>query len=337
MKRLLQPFFFCLALLTASTSGAQDIHFSQFYETPLFRNPALAGINNADVRVQTVYRTQWTSVANAYKTASANAEYKMPVGNGDNFATLGLQMFYDRAGTTDLTSTQVLPALNFHKSVSAERNTYVSVGFMGGLVQRRIDRSKMTTNSQYEGYGDGESAINAAYQYFDGSVGISLNSDFGANPANSFILGIAYHHINRPNSSFFADGNIEMAPKYVYTGALKLGVTETSDMTFHLDHTRQGAYVETIGGLLYSLKLGDDYENPLYTLSGGAFLRWKDAFIPTIKLDYRPFSVGLSYDVNVSPLKSSSGGRGGFELSLTYNGFLNRDNSSLNAVHCPRF
>lgn len=333
----MKNFLFAFLLLHAVQSCGQDIHFSQFYETPLFRNPALAGITKADIRVQTGYRSQWTSIANAYKTVSANGEYKMPVGSGDNYATIALQLFSDKAGTTDLTSTQVLPALNFHKSISQERNTYLSLGFMGGLVQRRFDRSKMTTNSQYEGGGDGEVFTNVAYQYFDGSVGISLNSDFGASPDNSFILGIAYHHLNRPQGSFFENGGLELTPKYVYTGALKLGVTETAEMTFHADHTRQGSSQETIAGLLYSYKLGDDYQNPAYTISGGAFLRWKDAFIPTIKIDYRPFSVGLSYDVNISPLKSSSYGRGGFELSLTYNGFLNRDNSSLNAVHCPRF
>jgi hypothetical protein len=50
-----------------------------------------------------------------------------------------------------------------------------------------------------------------------------------------------------------------------------------------------------------------------------------------------PFSVGLSYDVNISQLKTSSYGRGGFELSLSYSGFMDRDHSSLDAVLCPRY
>ena len=70
---------------------------------------------------------------------------------------------------------------------------------------------------------------------------------------------------------------------------------------------------------------------------GGAYLRWNDAFIPTVKLDYRPFSIALSYDVNISKLKMSSHGRGGSEISVSYVGFLDRNNSSLNAVKCPRF
>jgi hypothetical protein len=99
----------------------------------------------------------------------------------------------------------------------------------------------------------------------------------------------------------------------------------------------QGNYRETVGGALYSYKIGEDYEVPDYTVHFGAFLRWKDAIIPAFKLDYNPFSVALSYDVNISDLKTASQGRGGMELSISYKGFFDRDNSSKNALLCPRF
>jgi hypothetical protein len=62
-----------------------------------------------------------------------------------------------------------------------------------------------------------------------------------------------------------------------------------------------------------------------------------DAIIPVLKVDYRPFAFSLSYDVNISTLRSSSYGRGGFELGVSYAGFTDRDNSTLNAVVCPKF
>ena len=68
-------------------SLSQDIHFSQFFEAPLLRNPSLAGIYRGDIRVQGVYRDQWNSFTNAYRTGSINAEYKMPVGKGNDFMT----------------------------------------------------------------------------------------------------------------------------------------------------------------------------------------------------------------------------------------------------------
>jgi hypothetical protein len=44
--------------------------------------------------------------------------------------------------------------------------------------------------------------------------------------------------------------------------------------------------------------------------------------------------LGVTYDVNVSALKSASSFRGGVEMSLTYKTYLNILNSSLQKVRC---
>ncbi len=338
LKSFVQHVFLLLCSLACTCAAtAQDIHFSQFFEAPLLRNPSLAGIYTGDVRVQAVYRDQWRSVTDAYKTGSLNGEYKMPVGQGDDFLTLGLQMLYDQAGTVAFTSTHVLPALNYHKSISADRNRYLSLGVMGGLVQRRLDRSKLTTNSTYEGQGDGEARLNNQFSYLDGAVGMSFNTQLNDNEEDNMFLGVAYHHFARPKASFYRDPTIELSPKWVASAGVRFGVTEASYLTLQADHTIQQNYKETVAGALYGIKLGDDLDKPLYTVHGGAFLRWNDAVIPVMKIDYHPFSFSLSYDVNISKLKTSSMGRGGFELGVSYVGFLDRETSAINALHCPRF
>ena len=74
---------------------AQDIHFSQFWETSLLRNPSLAGLFEGDLRVQTIYRDQWNNLTNAYRTGSMSLENKLSVGKGDDYLTIGLQTFFD--------------------------------------------------------------------------------------------------------------------------------------------------------------------------------------------------------------------------------------------------
>lgn len=345
MKNNLHKLFWELFFaLTISYSGfSQDIHFSQFFETPLLRNPALAGIFSGDLRIQGVYRTQWNSVTVPYQTGSVNAEYKLPVGNSNDFLSLGGEVLYDKAGTVALTATHILPTVNYHKSLSEEKNMYLSLGFMGGLVQRRIDRSKMTTNSQYNGtaydptLNDGETFSNSGYTYFDGSVGISFNSQIGASEDNNIILGAAYHHFNHSSKiSFYGNSQLEMIPKWVFSAGLRMGVTDYSFITFQGDYSKQGTSTETIGGVLYSYKL-DDPIDPKYIFHAGAFLRWKDAIIPVAKMEYKPFTIAVSYDVNVSQLKTASSGRGGFELSISYQTYFDRYNSSKDKTRCPRF
>ncbi len=331
----------CLTFLQPVRS--QDIHFSQFFEAPLLRNPSLAGIFTGDYRVQGVYRDQWNSFTNAYRTGSFNAEYKMPIGKGNDFMTTGFQVLFDKAGTVGLTSTHLLPALNYHKSLSDERTMYLSLGFMGGMIRKSIDVSKMTTDNQYGGGGfdptlpTGELLTSPNFTTWDGSVGMSFNTTFGENLSNSLFIGAAYHHLNRPKNSFYRNPDIELNPKYVFSAGVRFNIDDYTYFVLQADQSIQGSFRETIGGALYSYKLGGDPDNPVYTIHGGAFLRWRDALIPVIKLDMNNLSMALSYDVNVSQLRTASQARGGFELSLAYIGFLDRENSSRDKVLCPRF
>lgn len=334
-KTIIRTFFSLLLSAVVWVQGAaQDIHFSQFFEAPLWRNPSLAGIFTGDIRVQAVYRDQWNSVTNAYRTGSLNAEFKKPIGKSNDFITTGAQLLFDRAGTIGWTSTHLLPVLNYHKSLSNEKNSYLSLGFMGGWVQRRFDPSKVTTNTTYENGTSGETFANTSYGYLDGSVGMSYNSTLGYNDNNNFFLGAAYHHFNRPKGSFYRNAAIELQPKWVFSGGLRFGVADFAYMTVQADHSMQGGFAETVAGTMVGLKIGDDPDNPLYTLHGGAFLRWNDALIPVVKLDYHPFAVSLSYDVNISKLKPSSYGRGGFELSVSFISFRKEKGEYL---LCPKF
>lgn len=332
-----------LLLLMMPRAKGQDIHFSQFFEAPLLRNPSLAGIFTGDYRIQGVYRDQWNSITNAYRTGSLNAEYKMPVGVGNDFITTGLQALFDKAGTVGLSTTQILPAINYHKSLSDEKTMYLSLGFMGGLIHKSIDISKMTTDNQFNGGGfdgslpTGENNFMPNFSTWDASVGMSFNTTFGADQGNSLFIGAAYHHLNRPKNTFYLNAAIDLNPKYVASAGVKLKVDDYSSFTLQADHSIQGSYQETIGGALYSYQLGLDPDNPEYTLSGGLFLRWKDAMVPVMKLEWNHMAVAVSYDVNVSQLKTASMGQGGFEISLSYIGFVHHDNSSKYKMLCPKF
>jgi len=341
MKNLL---LVCIALCALCyTSNAQDPHFSQFYETPLLRNPALAGIFAGDVRIQGVYRSQWASITTPYETGSFNAEYKQPIGKGDDFLTIGGEIQYDKAGATDFTTVNLLPAVNYHKSLSGYKNKYLSLGFMGGYVDKSINRSKITTNNEFDGngynpsLGDGESLTQFNYHYWDGSVGVSFNSGINDSKTENYFIGIAFFHFNRPRNSFYSNPPIELNPKLVFSSGVKFDIDAASYLTLDADFSKQGAYTEAIGGVMYSYKLQDGEDKQNYTIHFGGYVRWGDAFIPVVKFDYNPLQIGFSYDANISELSAASQARGGFELSVTYVGFTDRGNSTKDSYLCPRF
>ncbi|MEY4542074.1 MAG: hypothetical protein RL411_151 [Bacteroidota bacterium] len=331
--RIVITFVFAIQLGVAS---AQDLHFSQFYEAPLLRNPALAGIYEGDVRIQGVYRTQWGSITYPFQTGSINAEYKFLVGKGQDYLTVGGQVLYDKAGSLNLQTVHVLPTVNFHKALSTNRISYLSLGFMGGLVNRRLDRSRVTTDSQYDGFmydnllPDNET-FRGSYAYTDMSVGMSFNTSFGSDEQHYLFAGAAYHHFNKPSNSFYRD--IPHLPKTVLSGGLKLNFDEFTYVTFHGDYSRQMPFQELIAGGLYSKVFGSEGDVN-YTVHGGMYYRYNDAFIPVLKMDVNRLSFGLSYDINVSKLARASLNRGGFEISMSWHAIRARADAP---VLCPKF
>lgn len=338
MKRI--RFFVAIMIITTSIVSAQDINFSQFYELPLLRNPSLAGTYRGDIRVTSAFRSQWNSVTTPYQTQALGVETKFGLGqqSGD-YISMGIQLTNDVAGDSRLGKTQVLPMLTYHKLVSDNNNSYISLGFIGGPVLQRFDPSKLSFSDQF---------VNGAYlptnptrqtfsktnkTYWDAGVGLTYSSEFGMD--NRFYLGTALFHITQPKVAFNPANDIRLNKKLVINGGLSTPTSEFDRLIFYIDHFIQGGNDQTQGGVIYTHTLIQEDEELGVDISAGVFYRWNDAIIPVIKLGYYSFNLGFTYDANISKLKTASQSRGGFEVTLSYNNFLNIRNTSLKQARCP--
>ena len=327
-------------LLFAYTANAQDINFSQFYEMPTLRNPALAGIFKGDIRITSVYRSQWHQLLGQNSTTGVGLETKSGINEfTDNFYSLGLVVTNDVAGDAKLGKTQVLPSFAFHKSLSQYKNLFLSAGFMGGVVQQRFDASKLKFDDQF--VNGSYSQTNATRQtftntntiYWDMTAGLAISGDLGYK--YKFYLGAAYSHFNQPKVAFDRNIDVRLNKKIAVNGGLSANVTDYDQLYIYADYFQQGGNTVAQGGLLYKHNLMQQIEEPNYSISVGVFHRLNDAVIPVVKLDYLKVSVGVTYDVNISKLSTAAQLRGGAEVTLSYKTFLNTRNSSLDKVRCP--
>jgi type IX secretion system PorP/SprF family membrane protein len=334
---------FLLLICFIRIANGQDIHLSQFYETPLLRNPALAGIYKGDVRIQAVYRNQWQSVGFPYQSSALSAEYKFHVGGGNDFMTIGMQGFYDVAGSSRLKTTQLMPAVNFHKSLNDEKNRYLSAGFMLGFVQRSFDSRYLTFDNQYNNgrfnsnAPSGENFTSVRRIIPDVGVGLSYNSSLGE--YGNYFIGGAWYHFNKPNE-YFLQQSFSLKPKLSVNGGVRVPLNEMVELRAEANYLSQGKYAETIFGGIVSYNFMGSFNNDDKTISAlsagaGAFMRLNDAIVPVIKLSYNNFEIGGSYDINISKLRTASNARGGYELSLAYKAFLN--DATLQRLRCPEF
>ncbi len=341
MRIQLVLYFISFALIGNMTIKGQDINFSQFYELPMLRNPSLAGIFAGDYRFTAAYRNQWQSVTVPYRTFATGIEYKKPLSeNNDDFITLGIQATSDVAGDSKLSRTQAFPVMNFHKSISEDKSTYLSAGLMGGPVFQRFDPSKLNFDDQFvngsyrSSNPTQQSFQNTSLVYWDASAGLCFSSVAGEK--TPFYIGIAMFHITQPKVAFQKQYDVILNRKWTINAGLSTPVSEANKLIAYADYFIQGGNRQIQGGVMlaHDFSLFQDEKT---SLSGGLFYRWKDAFIPVIKLDYYRLGIGITYDVNSSKLKTASQYRGGFELTLSYKAYRDIHNSSANKVKCPAF
>lgn len=342
-KWILRPLIACIALFTGAQVMAQDIHVSQFYETPMMRNPALAGIFTGDIRVQALHRNQWSWTGFPFKTTALSGEYKFPVGRGEDFMTLGVQGYYDLAGSTRLRTTQLSPVLNYHKSLSSDHNEYLSAGFMVGMVQRQFDAHNLTFDYQYlngnysAGNPTGENFAAYNRNFVDVSAGLSYSNEAGE--AGNYYLGVSLAHVNKPTETFKQE-RIVLPAKFQFNAGLHMNFDDQLSLQTELNYATQAGFNELMLGALVGYEFEGNtnaYGEPTtLAISGGLMARVKDALIPVVKMRYQQFELGVSYDVNLSSLQTASKGRGGFELTLSYRAFTRASEES-GRLRCPRF
>lgn len=340
MRWWLSTLAICFFILPGN---GQDYTFSQFNELPLLRNPALAGVFNGDMRISGAWRNQWQSVTTPFQTGSLSAEFKFPVREWNDWVTVGLQATYDVAGDIKLKRTQLLPVLNYHKSLSGNADDYLSVAFMGGPVNSQFDPTKLRMDDQFIGgtydpnMPTSQTFERTGFNYWDASTGVTYSSGFGEN--SRYYLGLGLFHLNKPKVAFYAsNSNVYLSPKYSINIGATLPTSDFNRLILYGDYFIQGGSRQFLGGALYGNDLMQNYEDEkVFSLYFGGYYRWNDAIVPVIKMDMYDLSIGMSYDINISKLRSASQLRGGFELTATYKTKFAHRSEEASRVRCVWF
>jgi type IX secretion system PorP/SprF family membrane protein len=336
--------FFVFSNMIAVKFIAQDLTFSQFYEQPLLRNPALAGVFTGDLKVAMAYRDQWSSFTIPFRTAALSVEHKIPVGSGNDILAIGAQFTLDAAGDLQLKRTQLLPAISFHKSLNENKDDYLAIGFIGGPVYSQFDATLLKMGDQYQNgsYNPSNPTMQpitgSGYSYWDLGTGLCFSSSFNEN--GRMYVGASMLHVTNP-TIHSVTGRVDdfLKPRYSVNFGLNTPIADDNNRLFvFADYIAQNGNRQLLGGLLYGWNIKKYYEDDTpVTFYVGSFLRWGDALIPTVKLDMNHFTVGISYDVNISKLNVASNWRGGLELTASYSGFLQIKNSTIDKLRCVKF
>ena len=323
--------------------NAQDLHFSQFMNSPMLTNPANTGfIPDGDYRLGMNYRNQWASItAFPYKTMSAFGDVQV-MQNRDNTGWMGLGglILRDVAGTGSLTSTKVYGSVAYHQMVNA--GSLISLGFNVGWANKNINTSALTFPSQWNGkFFDLHQTTTAPtldvnnISYIDMQVG----ANYAYFPTSKAYVnaGFSAMHVNRPKESFFdSQSGVDNRIAVRYTGFLNGSFMVSDNLIVNPNayFSLQAKSYEIVGGLNAHYNLSPEGDK---ILIGGVYYRYKDAVIPMIGLGYKDYTFTFTYDATMSTLKTFNNTRGAFEFSLIKNGVVDRYNGSRRESMCPSF
>jgi type IX secretion system PorP/SprF family membrane protein len=320
----------------ANKSISQDLHFSQYFNTPLLVNPANTGfIPEGDYRLGINYRNQWANISNnPYKTFSVFGDAQLFGDRLENgWVGVGGALLRDVAGSGNLTSTRAFGSVAYHQAIGL--GSLISAGFNVGWVNKRVDFTKLTFDNQWNGKffdiaaPSGEPfAINQVH-YFDLQAG--LNYAYYPNEATYLNAGFSVSHINRPRESFFNAETVEarLAPRYTtfLNGSFKIG-----DNLWILNPNvyvskMSTAWEYVLGGNAQRNLSGDGNSQLIL----GAYYRVADAVIPMIGFQQGTYRLTFSYDGTSSSLKTYNGTRGAYEFSLIKQGIIDHSKP----LKCP--
>jgi type IX secretion system PorP/SprF family membrane protein len=330
MKKLLTV----VLLIATGSVFAQDIHFSQFYNSPLTLNPALTGKVNGTFRVGAIYRNQWFGPVNGKTTFSTpSVSVDMPIRFKKDVLGVGAYFVGDRSSEGRLKNNLFVASIAYHKALGKDNNHSLSLGVQGGYGQKQLDAANIRWASQFDNQQTfdpnraGEALANNSKGALQLNAGLLYSGKF-SDKFKMYLGGSAFH-LNSPEQNF-ADGSVDGTPiRIVGHGGLDIGVTEKISLLPSIIYMSQATASELNAGL--SLAFNLNAESTLYV---GGYYRVKDAIIPYVGFDVKGFRLGISYDVNASALNNTNGT---IEASLQYIGKYIPVPNINPALYCPRF
>lgn len=331
-----------LGMQLVNSLPAQDLHFSQFFNSPLSTNPANTGfIPDADYRLGAHYRNQYSSILSSpYKTISVFGDAQLLRNKIENgWLGIGGLILSDVAGSGGLRSTKIYGSLAYHQQLG--NSSLLSAGFNVGWANKRIDISKLSFPDQFDGkFFDNtlpsSVVLNAnSVSYLDIQAGLN----YAFFPTEDIYIngGYSIHHVNGPQETFFsgvADSS-RISMRHIGFANALIKLNDRVIINPNIFYTNQAKSSELVLGLNANYNLsGEGGEKQLIA---GIYYRAGDAVIPMVGFELKNIRFTFSYDVTTSPLRNFNNFRGANEFNIIKKGFYGESSGDTRQVFCPKF
>ena len=168
--RFFQLFLSWITLLLFLPSMSQDLGFSQYYNAPIFLNPAFTGTSEF-TRAGLNYRMQKVGSLSAYNISQLSLDHSFK----DYHSSVGLMVINEEDEASGYTHTKL--ALPLCYDLSASKNMQIRFGLEASYSQQNFNVGNFIFSDQLDAFGNitglsAESFNTGKVNYFDASFGV---------------------------------------------------------------------------------------------------------------------------------------------------------------------
>ncbi len=307
MKRII--LFFMLGLIGFADGFAQDPQLTQFYASPLYTNPAMAGASRK-IRLTLNARDQYTALNNNYKTGVMGLDAYLPkIKSG-----FGIVSMYDVAGDGNLTTTSVSAIYSYNLEIN--REWAFNAALQGGILQRRYDFSRFVFRDMIDPT-RGPVLPTAESKGLE-QIAVPNFAFGGLLYSSRVFIGGAMHNLLEPNMSFYspdADNEaLKLPRKYTLHGGVNIYLNKSRYEENRVILSPNLLFMQQRN--FYQMNMGCYIKQKSLTI--GAWYRQTstngDAAIFMIGFKLPAVRIGYSYDAIISSAKTAT--VGSHEISL---------------------
>lgn len=310
-----------LLLFSFLKMNAQDIHFTQFQNSPLSLNPANTGCFDGNIRFVANHRNQWNSISVPFLTSLFSFDTRLLEDRLQNDALgLGMLIMDDRVSEGHLSNLNVMLNASYIRTFGSSQNNSLCFGLQTGFFQKRIDLTKLTFASQYSdgtfdtGIPSGENTSVQSAANLDVNCGVL----YQLQKSNGFGLytGLALFHLNMPNESL--SGKVSKLPQRVALNfGLVIPIDDITNFTPELLYMKQNKAKEFLITAKADRSFKTENDRNIKVSLGTGF-RASDAIVFLTGLGFDKWKLCFSYDFNISKLRPATNYKGGYEISIIF-------------------
>lgn len=332
-------FYAILALLFGTlTVSAQDIHFSQFYSSPLTLNPAMTGNFNGFYRITGIYRNQYPGLSNnkpVFSTPSVSVDLSLLRDKIKNGALgVGLVFVNDQQNGKTFNQNQILASLAYNMSFGKNGIFQLGLGLQGGIAMTKMDFSKFEFNDGF----NSDLTYNSSYNGENFNSGNKMKGVFNAGlfAKSEFYKGMrvyagyAFNNATNYKQDFLANSNQTYRLPFRHTihGGFEFDYKDKAVFIPGVLFMTQAKAAQVNFGLTAGVHVVKGDAAKRATLYLGLWNRLNTGnytLIPKIGFEYKGFRAGFAYDVHLRNQYGDHKNIGGplpqgFEVTLSYIG-----------------